>query len=423
LLFADARALASSLSARDWSPVPVEDADAFPFAEGSAEAALLIGALERTEWDRWLLQRVHRALVPGGRLVLSAQSANLGDSLHDLSYWIAGAIKRVRLRLTGRPGPFRRRRYRTGPLRRMLESLGFVVERFEAHGVRGFHIVARRSASLPTETGERPFPDARDVRRRYERAPIVATRDAWAREFAQWVSPARELDPSAYAGTSALVLAPHPDDELIGCGGTSSRLMSAGAAVHVVHATDGSDAASLWGAPDALRRRVRLEEAERVAQAAGYASVELWREPNDAFRVSEGNVARVVAALERVRPRLVFVPFVSDIHEDHRALATLLARALERAPLAADAEVASYEVWSLVPANRWVDVTAEMPRLERLLWLYETAMKVDDYVHFCAERNHYNALAVAGRSGFAEAFHVVPAAQYPELVRSTGTDR
>jgi LmbE family N-acetylglucosaminyl deacetylase len=421
LLLGTARALAPALTAAGSTVVAVDDPDEFEFAEGSAGGAIVLAKLETTQWDRWLLQRVHRALVPGARLVLSAENAAVLESFGDVAYWIAGAIKTLRIRLTGRPGKFRARRYRSGPLRRMLEALGFEVESFDAIGARGFRIVARRLPSLMGIDAARPFPDARDVRRRYEGGTLIATRDAWAREFAAWVSPPREFDPGTFAGAGVLVLAPHPDDELIGCGGTSLRLMAAGAAVHVVQATDGSDAASLWHASDALRRTVRLEEAERVARAAGYASIECWREPNDAFRASETNVLRLAATLADLRPRLVFVPFVSDIHEDHRRLAAILAQALERTPLGPDAEVLGYEVWSHVPANAWCDVSAEMPRLERLLWLYETAMKVDDYVHFCAERNHYNALAVAGRSGFVEAFHIVPAARFPELVRSVGT--
>ncbi len=419
LLLGDARSLAPALAQRGWAPDVIDDSNAHAFDEGSAEAALILGALERTEWDRWLLQRVHRALGPGGRVVIAAQDASRIASLDDVRYWIDGAIKTMRLKLTKRPGPFRRRKYRDGRLREMLEPLGFAVDHFEIDRKHGFIIVARRLASLYGLEPDRPYPDAAQVL-----SEGGGTYDdsmwGWAPEFAEWIAPApRELDPAAHRGASALVLAPHPDDELIGCGGTSLRLMEAGASVHVLHATDGSDAASLWTAPEEFKRRVRLEEAERVSRAAGYASIELWREPNDGFQLHSAMVSRLVATLERIQPRIVFVPFMNDIHPDHRRLSRLLRLALEQFSLGSEAEVASYQVWGGLPANTWCDVTAQMPRLERLLWLYETAMKVDDYVHFCAERNHYNALAFANRPGFAEVFHLAPAAQYPKLLRST----
>ena len=57
---------------------------------------------------------------------------------------------------------------------------------------------------------------------------------------------------------NVLVLSPHPDDELIGCGGTVTRLMTQGARVTVIQATDGCDAASLVHATEGERRSIRL---------------------------------------------------------------------------------------------------------------------------------------------------------------------
>jgi hypothetical protein len=42
-------------------------------------------------------------------------------------------------------------------------------------------------------------------------------------------------------------------------------------------------------------------------------------------------------------------------------------------------------------------------------------MKVDDYVHFCQDRNYHDAVAVTGRPGFVESFFATPAGAYPGL--------
>lgn len=436
LLLGTAREAIEPLRARAFDPVAVEDPAAFPFAEASADAALVVDALERHEWDRWLLQRLHRAVRPGGPLVLTAENLLALAGPADLASWAATARKQLRLRLVPRAAapPFRRRRYRAGMLREMLAALGWAIESWDDEGpgllglggralTPGFVVAARRVASLPGLDASRPFADPAVERRRFEarHAGFFAARDRWTAAHPGAVgAPPAPLDLERCRGRSVLVLAPHPDDELIGCGGTLLRLRDAGASVTVIQATDGADAASLLRAPPDVRRAVRLDEARTVAAAAGFAGMIAWGEPNEAFHASDALADRLRRTLEELRPALVFVPFVTDVHPDHVTCARLLARALagaaEPAGATGDAVVASYEVWGLVPANAYCDVTTAMAEQERLLWLYETAMKVDDYVHFCAERNHYNALSIGGPGGYAEAFHVAPARRFVDLV-------
>jgi hypothetical protein len=69
-----------------------------------------------------------------------------------------------------------------------------------------------------------------------------------------------------------------------------------------------------------------------------------------------------------------------------------------------------------MPANTYCDIAGVVRELERILLLYETAMKVDDYVHFCQDRNYYSAYMMTGRSGFAEAFLAMPAPEFTTLM-------
>lgn len=221
-----------------------------------------------------------------------------------------------------------------------------------------------------------------------------------------------------------LVLCPHPDDELIGCGGTLAALIAQGAHVTIVHATDGSEAASLWHAPPEVRRTVRLEEARRVGERMGFASLVFWKEDNARFAEREDRVRELAAMLARLRPAFILTPFVTDIHPDHRVLTRMLARAIEADPVAvADSVVLSYPVWSSVPANLTCDIGAWVGLQEQALLLYATAMKVDDYVHFCQDRNYHDAVAVTGRPGFVESFHATPAGAFPALAATVeGSD-
>jgi LmbE family N-acetylglucosaminyl deacetylase len=151
-----------------------------------------------------------------------------------------------------------------------------------------------------------------------------------------------------------------------------------------------------------------------VANAAGFEPTIFWREDNRAFRMRDELVKRLRDTLGEIRPALVFSPFLADVHPDHLTLNRILAAALEQH--AGDGmTVIGYEVWSLVPANLWCDVTSCMADLERLLWLYPTAMMADDFIHMCSSRNRYHARTL-GRSGYAEAFFATDVPRFRDLV-------
>jgi LmbE family N-acetylglucosaminyl deacetylase len=426
----DAPAVADALRARGYEAAAgsVRDddprlADGAVPADESLDAIVAAGLIENLPWDRWALQQMHRWTVPGGRLVVTA--ANLWDlrALFDPAAVAGRLAKQGRkvARALGRPvaapaGRPRPRAYDAAAFRLLLEDLGFAVERLLGGGPGAEHVaIARRIPSVFGLDPARPFPDPAAHVARFERdqAELVRIRDAWIAAHPDAVDrrPPREFVPAGHAGSRVLVLAPHPDDEIIGCGGTVGLLVRAGAQVTVLQATDGSASASFVDQPEAVRRRARLDEAAAVARAAGFARTVEWREDNRAFVHRPELVARMRALLEDVRPQLVFVPFFSDIHPDHVLVARLLAEALEGVDLPG-LRIFGTEIWSRTPTNAWCDVTAIMPAFVEWLMLYPWAMKVDDFVHACAARGYANSLAFAGRPGFVEAFHESDAAGF-----------
>lgn len=413
-------------------------------ADDTLDLAVVAGALEREPWDRWMLQRLHRALVDDGMLVLLAANFGALTSPADLAFLLSRSMAEVgrrARRALGRPPArerFRGRRYRASRLIPMLEHLGYEVTehamlghgwlaplaraapRAVARGARDHLVIARRRPSLFGLDPRRPWPDPGAQRTQFEQAHrgYLEDRARWLERHPAFRPAAVEaLEPAAYRGARALVLAPHPDDELIGCGGTLARLIAQGVSVTVVHATDGSEAASLWHAPVPLRRTVRLEEAERVGRTMKFAELIFWREDNAAFHERDERVRELEALLGRLEPALVFTPFITDVHPDHRVLSRMLARAIAAMGGALDAtRVLSYQVWSLVPPNLYCDITEMAGLQERALLQYETAMKVDDYVHFCQDRNYYDAVTVMRRAAFVEAYLATRAPDYPELI-------
>lgn len=182
--------------------------------------------------------------------------------------------------------------------------------------------------------------------RRVARASKPVIRRAWRRAVL-----ARSLDETAgSAARSAVVVAPHPDDETLGCGATIARKRAAGTRVVVVVVTDGR----------LSHRSGVLSPDELAAIRAGEvraACAELGVEPEDLrlLELEEGSVAArhdAVAAtlatiLDEVRPDEVLTTYRSDWHVDHRAVSAATAaavRATGRRP-----RVLEFPVWF------WVD--------------------------------------------------------------------
>ena len=159
-------------------------------------------------------------------------------------------------------------------------------------------------------------------------------------------------------GRPVLVLAPHPDDESLGCGGLLAEIAARGQQAHVLVLTDG--AASHPGSrayPPARLRALREQETLAAAAALGLGAdqVAFLRLPDTAAPQS-GAALRAAAAriAEHARARsaaTICTTWIHDPHHDHVA-AGLLGRMAARA---AGARLLSYPVWGwTLPARRWL---------------------------------------------------------------------
>ncbi|MBO0663036.1 PIG-L family deacetylase [Jiella sp. MQZ9-1] len=114
---------------------------------------------------------------------------------------------------------------------------------------------------------------------------------------------------------SVLVIAPHPDDEVLGCGGTIARLASGGCRVDVAVVTEGRPPAY-----DVARTALVKGEAEAAHRRLGIAGTHWLGQP--AAQLAETPHSQVNGAihelLRALRPEILFVPFIGDMHLDHQ---------------------------------------------------------------------------------------------------------
>lgn len=137
-----------------------------------------------------------------------------------------------------------------------------------------------------------------------------------------------------------LVLAPHMDDETLGCGGTM-LLHSRKQDLHWLFATDGAGSPAPllpWvGRVDGGLAELRRREAFTAAATIGIPSANLRFLDLPDGKLTSRRAALVGALLEAVaaiRPEFVLVPFRYDVHPDHIALNRAARAALRAMPTA-----------------------------------------------------------------------------------------
>jgi len=118
-----------------------------------------------------------------------------------------------------------------------------------------------------------------------------------------------------------LVVAAHPDDEVLGCGGTIARHVRQGDTVHIAILAEGLTSRSHHR--DRKSYRVELAKLAKAAQAAsrilGAASVELHNFPDN--RMDTTDLLDVVKVVEKLiaqhKPHIVYTHHSGDVNIDH----------------------------------------------------------------------------------------------------------
>jgi LmbE family N-acetylglucosaminyl deacetylase len=225
-----------------------------------------------------------------------------------------------------------------------------------------------------------------------------------------------------------LVLAPHMDDETIGCGGALAAHASAGSAVTVVFLTDcsrggqlkggngkangngGDHASSAEGSLSGQRRA----EARRALSILGIERMVFMGARDGELAPTPELVKQLREVLLEVRPSLIYLPCFLEEHPDHRAVSDVLLAASEKLPF--EIQCLAYEVWTPLFPNCFVNIDAMMDTKRRAISEYATQLADCDYVHSTLGLNAYRSSALLGRScSFAEAFLSVALSEYRHL--------
>lgn len=214
-----------------------------------------------------------------------------------------------------------------------------------------------------------------------------------------------EIDVS---NSSILVLAPHPDDEVIGCFGMLNNCEQG----DVIVISDGRGGFIDTTNHDQVSR-IRSEE---LSSAMGYfkncSFIQLNYEDSCLF----GDFS-FLGDTNFDKYDVIAVPNIFDFHMDHRAVALALADQINKGNIDAKCKILLYEVWGTNPFfNRYIDISDSIDRKVEIIREYKSQVKVINYDERIKSLNYYRGMCV--NSEYAECYLELTNKQYLELIEA-----
>ncbi|MCU1350701.1 MAG: hypothetical protein JWO56_3731 [Acidobacteria bacterium] len=210
-------------------------------------------------------------------------------------------------------------------------------------------------------------------------------------------------EPVALRGERLLVLAPHPDDEAIGCGGLVAQHLREGRKVHVAIVTNGAEAGD---------STIREEESRRGLALLGPGiELEFYRFPDRHLAVrTEELLAKLHNTLLAFPADLIAVPSPVEIHPDHLVLSRTFCELVQRDPsIFADlavTRVAFYEVSQPIRPNALVDISDVAEQKFAAIAAHESQLAFRDYAAYARGLNVYRAMTLPPAAKYAEGYWV-----------------
>ena len=226
------------------------------------------------------------------------------------------------------------------------------------------------------------------------------------------------IDPATIARGPVLVFAPHPDDEVIGCGGAIAFHARRGDPVHVLQLTGGERGDPRGHEGDALVATRRAESRAAARQLGVRESVELGF-PDGELAPDAALLARLEAEVRRVAPAVAYAPSPLECHPDHLAAGFAAAQALAAAAPAT--RLLLFEVNHPTLASFLLDVTPWIDVKREALAQFKSQLRYTDVVGKCLAGGYARTVNVdLPAVQYAEAFLDVAPARVAELFEDLG---
>lgn len=234
--------------------------------------------------------------------------------------------------------------------------------------------------------------------------------------------------------SSVLCVAPHPDDEVLGCGGLLALLQAQQAKVQVLVLTQGelgqahlqlqNQTAESQGAQSQALAQVRVQESQAAAQVLGLPQPKFLNFNDRHLSFTEA-VTQAIADQIKAQPiDLLLLPSLSDPHPDHQATALAGLAAVQNALKLAQAsgqtqhsktkeaqdrplQILFYEVGAPLHANAFVDFTSVAAQKWAAVQSFKSQLSEEKYESLSRAMAAMRAFGLQPQCTAAEAFFKV----------------
>lgn len=233
--------------------------------------------------------------------------------------------------------------------------------------------------------------------------------------FEQFFTP--YLAVKSLPGRVVAVLAPHPDDEVFGCGGVLNQLCVQGADVRV--AIISNDMAGNVESSDYAN--VRMGESRQAADILGYKTPEFWGFPDGNLLDEVDLEKRIGDWLADLQPDLVLIPSIWEMHRDHRAVAVAALNCLHH--LSRDCHIAMFEVGVPLTPNVLVDITQQLQLKSSAMQCFQSQLSQQAYAEQISGLNRFRTYSLNMDVESAEAFVLLTRDEAAQLTKDLNPEK
>ena len=214
-----------------------------------------------------------------------------------------------------------------------------------------------------------------------------------------------------------IIIAPHHDDEVIGCGGNICLHNQRGDQVVVIFVFAG------WSAIPSINdekkaSQVIQKEAKKAGDILGVDEIKELNLPDRSFTVGKEALHELIRVLRNVRGcNMLYIPHENEGDREHKTTNDLAREAIWLASsnylpdlgkkIPFPNIVLGYEVWS--PLSRYqlaVDITSVVPLKKKAIEAYQTQLQIRNWADGCIGLNAYRGVTT-GEGEFAEVFQLL----------------
>ncbi len=205
--------------------------------------------------------------------------------------------------------------------------------------------------------------------------------------------------------THALVFAPHPDDEVFGCGGAIMRHIEQGIPVNVIVVTDGAHGVSDGEIAEYTAQR--QNESIAAAKILGCSTPTFWQYRDREINYSEKLIQEIITAIGETNADLIYAPSIFEMHPDHRALGMAVVEAIRRT--GKTVRLALYEVGIPLQPNQLLDISDLAARKIAAMECFTSQNVKQRYDLHIAALNRYRTYTLPASVTAAEAYILMSA--------------